>query len=121
MTGWNISKERLEELKSKRSGEQGAAFFNPPPTHDDPTISRIKVGADNGNSNTVDTEKQEAISYLNSVIDGSLPTLVENSTGDKLEELYNKYREDSELEALIVRAIDEWGHAVYEYTNKQSV
>lgn len=119
LTGWNISKERLAELNSVLSGERGAAHFNPPPTHDDPTISRIKVGADSGNSNPIDNEKQEAISYLNSVIDGTLPTLVENSTGDKLEELYNKYSSDSEMEALITKAIDEWGKAVYAFTNKQ--
>lgn len=125
LTAWTISKERLAELMKLPPGERRSAHFNSAPTHVSPTISRTNVGAggsaDKSNSNPADAGRQGVIEYLNSIINRTLPTLVENSTGDKLEELYNKYREDSELEPLIVKAIDEWGHAVYEYTNKQSV
>lgn len=61
LTGWNISKERLEELKKLPKGERRSAYFNSAPTHQEPTTSRQKVGASDQQNESVDlTVKQDS-------------------------------------------------------------
>ena len=61
LTGWNISKERLEELKKLPEGERRSALFNSAPTHQEPTTSRQKVGASDKQIESVgSTVKQDS-------------------------------------------------------------